>query len=213
MPKQPDLFPEVPLWDEGLTGRQRRFVELYCTDKACFLNPRAAYIKTYRREGSLVPPDQADANAARMMRHPKIKDAIARLLRSAREEKDIIAGEQVLSLLEMLASYNPADIIDKDGNLKVDDIEKLGPLALCITGIRKTRGYKEIRLFDRFKAIDALAEYLKLVRPQGAQAAAVPIVILPPKEAPDDRAAAESGEPREQGGNTGIAIFEGGSYE
>jgi hypothetical protein len=84
-----------------------------------------------------------------------------------------------------------------------------------VTGIRKNRGFKEVRLFDRFKAISALAEYLNLVRPQGAQVTNIPIVILPPKERmPEEREVTEErGEPENRGAGTDILIFNGGDYE
>jgi phage terminase small subunit len=179
--REQDLFLDAPLWDEGLTGRQRRFVEAYCTDKQCFLNAAAAFEKAYAAGKNTPARSSLKSNPARLMRNPKIKDAIARLLRSKQNEEDVIAEYQVLKLLNLLTFYNPAEIIDQYGGLRKSP-EDLGDLALCIAGIKTGKDSREVKLFDRTKALSMLAEYLKLIRPQEGRGPAMPIVILSRKE-------------------------------
>ena len=179
--KQQDLFKDAPIWYEGLTGRRRHFVEYYCTDKKCFLNATAAYIKAYSRDEKQLSDSSIQSNSSRMMRDPKIKDAIARLLRSHQNEEDQITEYQVLDLLKKLSFFNPKDIVDKYGNLK-GNLEELGELALCVTGIKRSKNSKEIKLFDRTKSLAMLCDYLDITRPPEGNTIINPVVYLPDKD-------------------------------
>jgi len=180
--RQQDLFPkEAPMWHTGLTGRRRRFVEYYCTSKECFLNATAAYVKAYGSGVKELSESSIQSNSSRMMRDPKIKDAIARLLRSHQNEEDQITEYQLLDILKTLSFYNPADIIDEYGNIK-GTLKELGPLAYCIVGIKRGRHSKEIKLFDRTKAIDVLCQYLKITRPEDGATVINPVVMLTEKD-------------------------------
>jgi len=179
--KQQDLFPkEAPTWQAGLTGRRRLFVEYYCKDRGCFLNATAAYVKAYGRNKKL-SDSSIQSNSSRMMRDPKIKNSIARLLRSNQDEEDQITEYQVLDLLKTLAFYDPKEIIDKDGNLK-GSLEDMGVLSLCVAGIKKSRHGKEIKLFERTKALAMLCNYLNITRPKERTTVVNPVVLLTDKE-------------------------------
>jgi hypothetical protein len=180
--RQQDLFPkEAPMWHTGLTGRRRRFVEYYCTSKECLFNPTAAYVKAYGSGAKELSESSIQSNASRIMRDPRIKDAIARLLRSNQNEEDHITEYQVLDLLKTLTFYNPKDIIDEQGNIK-GDLNSLGPLALCVAGIKKSKYGKEIKLFDRTKTLDLLCNYLGIKRPEEGATIINPVVYLTEKE-------------------------------
>lgn len=162
---QQDLFLEAPIWDEGLTGRQRRFVECYCADRGCFLNATAAFKKAYGNSKKALADSSIQSNASRLMRDPKIKAAVAKLLRSRQNEEDQINEFKMLETMALLAFYNPGEIVDKYGNL-IRDLGEMGSLALCVTGIKRGKdGSREVKLFDRSKAMAMLSEYLKLIRP------------------------------------------------
>jgi len=179
--RQQDLFPkEAPMWHHGLTGRRRMFVEYYCKNKDCLFNPTAAYIKAYGNNKEL-SDSSIQSNASRMMRDPKIKDAIARLLRASQNEEDQITEYQSLNYIKMLALYNPKDIVDKDGNL-IKSLEEMGDLAMCVTGFKKNRHGKEIKLFDRTKAMALLCNYLNITRPEERATVINPVVLLTEKE-------------------------------
>jgi len=179
--RQQDLFPkEAPTWEEGLTGRERKFVELYCKDRECFLNPTAAYIKAYGSKKQL-SDSSIQSNPSRLMRDPKIKNSIARLLRSTQDETDQITEYQVLDFLKTLSFYDPKEIIDRDGNLK-KSLDDMGVLSLCVTGIKRSRHGKEIKLFDRTKALAMLCNYLNITRPEERATVFNPVVILTDKE-------------------------------
>ena len=196
---QQDLFVDAPVWDEGLTGRQRRFVEYYCEDRECFLNAAKAFRKAYARRGGEPAEASVQSNSARLMRNPRIKDAIARLLRSRQNEEDRLSEYRVLRLLGTLAFYNPADIIDRYGNLKAkEDLGELGDLAYCIAGIKRNRdGGKEIRLFDRTRALEMISRYLDIIRPAESNIIINPNMYLTPKNVEEIRAEEASSAPRE----------------
>ena len=177
---QQDLFKDAPIWYEGLTGRRRLFVEYYCTDKTCFLNATAAYIKAFGEDKEL-SDSSIQSNSSRMIRDPKIKIAVAKLLRSRQNEEDQITEYEVLNLLKTLTFYKPEDVLDRDGNLK-DSLKDLGELSMCITGIKKTRHGKEIKLFDRTKSLSMLCNYLDITRPPEGTTIINPVVCLTDKD-------------------------------
>ncbi|MDR0709163.1 MAG: terminase small subunit [Spirochaetaceae bacterium] len=196
---QQDLFVDAPIWDEGLTGRQRRFVEYYCGDRDCFLNAVKAFEKAYRRPGREPAETSIQSNAARLMRNPRIQDAITRLLRSMQNGEDRLSEYRVLRLLGTLAFYNPADIVDRHGNLNVKaDLHELGDLAYCIAGIKKNKdGGKEIKLFDRTRALDMLSRYLDIIRPAESNIIINPNMYLTPKNVEEIREEEAACAPRE----------------
>ena len=185
---QQSLLPEV-LWDEGLNGRQRQFVINFCTDKTCFLNATAAYIKTFTRSGKELANSSIQSNASRMMRNDKIKTAINTLLRVKQDDEDRLDEYRLLHYIKTLAYYNPADIINKYGELlsknedgKEGSLQELGDLAICIEGIKKGKYGKEIKLKDRYKAIEMLANYYRIERATGSSAGIIPVVVLTKKD-------------------------------
>jgi hypothetical protein len=185
---------ELTSWDAALKGRRRLFVQYYCTDKACFMNAFEAYKKAYTRvrNGVAEEPgyDTAHEVSSRLMRKPEIQEAIRKLLRKAQEGIDEETQYQLLRVYKELALYNPADIIDADGSLTVKDLRDLGEKALCIAGITRRINAKgmattEIKLVDRFKAMESLAKYLELIKPEGGTTINSPILVLSGKEAED----------------------------
>jgi hypothetical protein len=118
------------------------------------------------------------------MRDPKIKGAITQLLRAKQNEEDQLTEYEILKTLKTLSLYNPADIIDQNGRLKVkEDISELGELSLCVTGIKRGRdGSREIKLFDRTKSMAMLCNYLSITRPAEGNTVVNPVVYLTGKD-------------------------------
>jgi hypothetical protein len=179
-------------WDAALKGKRRLFVLYYCSREDCFLKPIEAYQKAYakKRGSELEEPNYntAATNSWKLMQHPEIKEAIRKLLKAAQEEIDEKTRYRVLQMYETLALYNPADIIDKNGALKIqgEDLSELGELAKCIAGIVKKTSDKgrvsyEIKLADRFKALEGIAKYLELIKPDGETTVNVPVMLINPK--------------------------------
>lgn len=170
---------EVTAWDEELSGKKRLFVLFYCTEDECFLNGTRAYLKAYKNCQS---ENAAAVNAGKLLRNAKVKQAIKKLLRLARDEDDEQAVYRMIKQFERLSFYNPADIIDARGALVVDDLRKLGELALCVEQIEtrvNTAGcYTVVKLANRQKAMEAFSKYLNIIRPEVDLQAMMPVVVL-----------------------------------
>lgn len=179
-------------WDENLKHRERLFVLHYCTDDECFLNATASYRATYtkkdRKTGALIIPDQTTCESAgsRLLRREKVKIAIKRLLALSQEDLDEKNTYKILNELAMLASYNPADILDKAGRLKVKNLSDLGEKAKCIAQITPTVAGIKYTLYDRNKALDKLVNYLNIVRPEQQIDVTLPIMEIAAKASPED---------------------------
>jgi hypothetical protein len=155
------------------------------------MKPIPAYQKAYTktRNGALEEPcyETAKNRSSALMQQPEVRGAIGKLLRKAQDEIDEETRYQILRLYKELAFYNPADIVDGDGRLKVKDLAELGEKAKCIKGITKkvnAKGYStvEIELVDRLKPLEGLAKYLELIKPDGSTTINAPIMILAGKE-------------------------------
>ena len=178
---QQDLFLEAPVWWEGLTGRRRLFVECYCTDRTCFLNATAAFIKAFSKPGKELSDSSIQSNASRMLRDPKIQLAINKLLRARQNSEDRINEFKLLEILQTLAFYNPNEIIDEYGHLK-KPIGELGDMALCIAGIEQSKSGRKVKLYDRTKALEILGRYLDVIRPMEGTTIINPVVALTDKD-------------------------------
>ena len=195
---QQDLFIDAPVWWEGLTGRRRLFVEYYCTDKTCFLNATAAFIKAYSKPGKELTDSSIQSNASRLLREPRVQEAVTKLLRARQSGEDQLSEFKMLDLLATLAFYNPGDIINKNGELQ-KPLGDMGDLALCVAGIKRTKYGSEIKLYDRTKAMEILGRYLEIIRPVEGIVNVNPNIYLSDKEQADihagEQAAASAAEP------------------
>nr|DAI26145.1 MAG TPA: Terminase small subunit [Caudoviricetes sp.] len=170
---------EVTAWDEELSGKKRLFVLFYCTEDECFLNGTRAYLKAYKNCQS---ENAAAVNAGKLLRNAKVKQAIKKLLRLARDEDDEQAVYRMIKQFEQLSFYNPADIIDASGALRVKDLKELGALALCVeqieTRVNTAGSYTVVKLANRQKAMEAFSKYLNIIRPEVDLQAMMPVVML-----------------------------------
>ena len=171
-------------WDAGLKAKVRLFVLHYCTDQEAFLNGSVAYKKTYtkkdRQTGELVIPEPAtcDSNASRLLKRPQVKAAVKKLLKLTQPELDEQNTYKMIQELAELAFYNPADILNADGSLKVDNLMDLGSRAKCISQITRTQYGMKYTLYDRNKAIDKHLVYLNIVRPEVPVEINLPVIRL-----------------------------------
>ena len=181
-------------WDEGLKAKQRLFVLNYCTNQNCFLNQTAAYRITYTRKdratGKVIfEPAKVtcETNGSRMLRNSTVKKAIYRLLKLTQADIDEQNVYRILKLLAERAFYNPADIIDAKGKIKVKKLEDLGEKAKCIEQIQKTKYGVNVTLASRDKSLDQLIKYLEMVRPEQQIDITLPVIELPAKAITDDQ--------------------------
>ena len=164
------------MWDEGLKAREREFVLAFCTDDACFWNGTKAAMKATGQDEA-----SAAVTANRLLKKPNVKTAIKLLIESVQPEAD---AENIFRLLHDLfiqATYNPADIIDENGQLK-NSLDKMGDKAKCIAQIIPLADGVRIVLTDRDKAQTKLMKYYNLIREAPEIKAEMPVIMLNGKE-------------------------------
>ena len=175
-------------WDNGLSHKERLFVLHYCTDDLTFLNATASYKSVYKDRDKVTGKvtersnEVCEAAASRLLSRDYIKTAVSRLLTETQADLDEKNGYKLLKDLMMLASYNPADIIDKKGRLKVKSIEELGEYAKCISQIEITREGVKVTLADRPKYMQMYLKYLNLIRPEVLVAEQLKVVAMVEKD-------------------------------
>lgn len=175
-------------WDSGLKHKERLFVLHYCTDDLTFLNATASYKSVYKDRDKLTGKvtDRSDevcaAAASRLLSKAYIKKACSKLLTETQADLDEKNGYKLLKDLMLLAAYNPAEIIDKRGRLKVKSIEELGEYAKCIQQIEVTPNGVKVTLADRSKYMQMYLKYLNLIRPEVLVAEQLKVVAMVEKD-------------------------------
>ena len=173
-------------WDSELNGRERLFVLNYCTDSLCFFNGtqsyKAAYTKTKGGMAEYIPDDDTAAvGASKLLRKAKVKKAVKDLLSEMQPDIDKENSHRLLHDLVLQATYNPADIIDKKGRLKVGELSELGELAKCIEQIYMTPLGTRIVLSSRRFAQDKLLKYYNLVCEKPEIKVDLPVIAIAEK--------------------------------
>lgn len=169
------------MWDDELKPRERRFVLHYCTDETCLFNATQSYKIAFSTKFKEIEQSTAEVNASKLMKKDRIKKACRELLEITQEQVDEQAMYQVIHDLILLSLFNPAEIIDSNGQLKTS-IDKLGEKAKCIQQIKQTKFGPEIVLADRSKYLGMLTNYLQLVKEDTKIDVSLPVVELPAKE-------------------------------
>lgn len=179
-------------WDEGLGRNERLFVLHYCTDDLTFLNATASYKSVYKERNRVTGKvkdrsnEVCQAAASRLLAKDHIRKAVSKLLTQTQQDLDEKNSYRLLKDLMLLADYNPADIVDGKGRLKVKNIEELGELAKCISQIEMTKTGIKVTLVDRSKYIGMYLKYLNLIRPDVIVAEQLRVVALAEKDASVD---------------------------
>ena len=180
-----ELEEEKP-WDSELKPKERLFLLELTTSEENFLKAGPAYREVYvkkdkeTKELVYLDEDSANSSASRLLRKPRVKTALKKLLELTQSDRDEANVYETLKTIETLAFYNPADIIDREGRL-IKSLEDLGPLAKCVAQIRQTKYGPEVILADRFKYMEMLGKYLNIVRPEVQQEVRLAVVEVPPK--------------------------------
>ena len=175
-------------WDNGLKHKERLFVLHYCTDDLTFLNATASYKSVYKDRDKVTGKvtersnEVCEAAASRLLSKEHIKVAVSKLLTETQADLDEKNGYKLLKDLMLLAAYNPAEIIDKKGRLKVKSIEELGEYAKCIQQIEVTPNGVKVTLADRAKYMQMYLKYLNLIRPEVLVAEQLKVVAMVEKD-------------------------------
>lgn len=179
-------------WDNELKSRERIFVLYYCTNQKTFLNAKASYRETYTKYDKetgekIIPVDTTcEVNSSRLMKKPKIKDAIRKLLKLTQTELDEENTYRIINNLATMAFFNPADVITKNGCIKAESLDELGELAKTIAQIQPTQNGTKVTLIDRAKYMDLMMQYLNIVRPERQIEIKLPVIELPVKTSIDE---------------------------
>ena len=181
-----DELKDVTPWDEGLKVKERLFVLEMATSEENWLKPDKAYREIYKKydkasqEFIYLDDRSASKGANRMLKRPRVKEGLKRLLKQQQPDLDESNVYKVLHDMQLMAFYNPADIIDNDGQLK-KPLHELGDLAKCVKQIKPGKYGNEVVLEDRYKYIEALAKYLVLIRPEVQTEVKLQVVEVVPK--------------------------------
>lgn len=138
-----------------MTEKQERFVEEYLID----LNGAQAAI----RAG--FSPKTAAEQACRMLKRGQVKDAIDRAM-AERSKRTGITQDRVLRELARLAFVNPADVMNLNEAIVMDEasIDDLAAIAsVKVKTIPTEDGdivEREVKLYDKNKSLDMLNRHL-----------------------------------------------------
>ena len=117
------------MWSDGLKAKEKNFLITYCTDPATFWNGTKTAQKLFDQD-----ENTASVTASRIMKRPEVKKALHELIASIQPETDTENIFRLLHDLFLQASYNPADIVDENGQL-IKPLAGLGELSKCIAQI------------------------------------------------------------------------------
>ena len=141
-------------WTEGLTPAQEQLLIEYIQGGFETYDGIAGYRKV-SAEKFLFSKKGIDAQSKYVSFHFKLNRPKVR--------------EMIRRIQTQRAFYNPADIIDKNGNFKLEknqELKDLGPNVYCVEGVKKTEeknvSSTEIKLSNRDKAIEYLHKLYRL---------------------------------------------------
>lgn len=183
---------EQEQWDSEIKGRQRLFVLFYCTDESCLFNQSEAYRKAYTKKnkqtGEIEEPESStcQTNGSRLIKTRKIRTACKRLLKEVQADIDDEMVYKLLKEMSLGATFNPADILTASGRLVTKNLKDLGEKAKLIAQITPTKFGIQYTLVNRYKAIEMLAKYLELVKPETTVDINIPVIEVTPKFMDDD---------------------------
>lgn len=122
------------LADLELTGQELRFVMAYLSPQCNFDSKKALRVVTPDDEFMSLKKATFYARARAMMNKQPVKDAISRLLSKEVEQKKNEIMPVLVDNLLLAATYDPAEIIDDDGDFRYGDLKSV-PLKLRQTAI------------------------------------------------------------------------------
>ena len=128
------------------------------------------------------PSDKtACVNGCKMLKKETVKKAISLYLEELQNNEDTLNSRRILKEIADIAFFNPAEIIDSNGQLKVP-IEELGNKAKCIQQIQMTPLGQSVTFVNKSKYIELLTKYLNLIRPEIQLDVNLPVIEVVPKQ-------------------------------
>lgn len=155
-----------PDWeDDGLTMKQAMCALYFCLHGRNVFDAYNAVYGTHLRSHQ-ANKTKSYFDALKMKVDPPFERACAKITKRVFDEgKDKLKNE-VLQLLYEQATFDPADILDSEGNLVTNIEEMPAHVRRQIKHIDKRRdGSKVYSIADRMQAIKMLGEYIGLATP------------------------------------------------
>jgi phage terminase small subunit len=153
-----------PIVSVDLVQARADFVRYYIEQD--FRDAAAAYKRAYGEKSA----DVACASASRLLADVKVQEAMAAELTAVLAERRVPLEKRILDTWIIRAFYDPTEIIDLHGKLKITvaELRKKG-LSVCIDSINKKmnqsgKSYIEYKLADRDKALDMLQKYIAMIK-------------------------------------------------
>lgn len=169
-------------WDEGLKRKERLFVLEYCCNEETFLNGSRSYRAAFEKPDKVLLPESCEVGANRYLKKKAVQDAITKLLKINQPKLDEKNAYQLVHDIMRLATFNPSEVIDSDGQLR-RNIEELGESAKYIEQIipATEKSPTRIILTKRDKFVELALRYLNLVRPENQMEIKLPVIEIAPK--------------------------------
>lgn len=141
-----------------LTAKQKKFVEEYLID----LNATQAAI----RAG--YSPNTAQEQSSRLLSNVMVKNEIDKAM-AERSRRTGISQDRVLRELAKIAFVNPNDVINfRDATVKMTSEENLATIASVkvkeIPGEYGNATEREVKLYDKLRALDLLGKHLGMFK-------------------------------------------------
>jgi phage terminase small subunit len=148
-----------------MTKAQRDFANYYIEQN--FTNATRAYLRSHPNTSY----DSARAEAQKYLAKPHVRAILAEAAKRLIDSTVPNLEPAILYLWHARAFYNPADIIDRNGNLTADmETLKEKGLDVCIDDIER-KALKSgdtivrVKLADRTEALDKLQRYIQMIKP------------------------------------------------
>jgi len=131
-----------------------------------FQNATGAYSRAYPRASEAT----AATESSRLLKDPKIQEAISTELKAVLAEKRVPLEKRILDYWITRAFYDPTEIIDLRGNLRMTEtqLRKRGLFVVIDSTNKKLNAkgdeYMEYKFADRDKAVDMLQKYIAMIR-------------------------------------------------
>jgi phage terminase small subunit len=152
------------LTNTKITDNQRIFIAEYVNNG---FNGTQAYLKLNLTQNY----DTARTDASKLLANSNVKAAIKDYLNEIISDYKDTLEYEIIQMYKLRAFYNTEDILDKEGNLKLEKtgkLDDLGKLTKCIDGIETTynrlgKKITKVKLANRENALEKLSMYMKLL--------------------------------------------------
>lgn len=151
---------------QALAHDEQAFLESYFRNG---FKGEKAFEETWPNSPNRTVPIKA-AVVESILNQPRILKALKLLTEYHMQERKITYAPRILEVLEAQAFYDPFDIINSEGELRVSLDELPHHLRVCVVGVETKwfgkdahRSQTVVKLVDRGQALDKLARYIALL--------------------------------------------------